>query len=158
MVKSNFMKYISHRGNLNGRNEDLENRPKYIDYAIKNGYDVEIDIRLINGVLFLGHDKEQYPVSIDWLIKRKEYLWIHCKDFFSLSYLLGLSNNPLKVFYHKNEEYTIISNNNIWSHNQSVIDNRCIIPLLSKEEIESWKPMNVYGVCSDYIEILKNKL
>jgi len=35
---------ISHRGNINGRFESWENEPTYIDKAIAEGYDVEIDI------------------------------------------------------------------------------------------------------------------
>ena len=38
------MIFISHRGNLNGKNKKLENTPKYIIEAIKKGYHVEIDI------------------------------------------------------------------------------------------------------------------
>ena len=35
---------ISHRGNINGRQPNLENLPEYIDSALELGYDVEIDI------------------------------------------------------------------------------------------------------------------
>ena len=35
------------------------------------------------------------------------------------------------------------------------IDEKCVIPLLSKNDIDNWTPCNVYGVCSDYIELLK---
>jgi hypothetical protein len=38
---------ISHRGNINGRIEGLENTPNYIQDAIKLGYDVEIDLWII---------------------------------------------------------------------------------------------------------------
>ena len=41
------MKIISHRGNVRGAIPDRENRPSYIDCAIGNGYDVEIDLRII---------------------------------------------------------------------------------------------------------------
>ena len=47
---------ISHRGNIDGKKPHLENQPDYIDEAIALGYDVEIDVWLIDGVLFLGHD------------------------------------------------------------------------------------------------------
>ena len=35
---------ISHRGNINGKKPDLENKPEYIQNAIKLGYNVEIDV------------------------------------------------------------------------------------------------------------------
>ena len=44
---------ISHRGNIRGPIPDKENRPSYIDCAIGNGYHVEIDVRSINGELWL---------------------------------------------------------------------------------------------------------
>ena len=47
------MKLISHRGNINGKQLDLENDPKYIENAIKQGYDVEVDIWYTDG-FYLG--------------------------------------------------------------------------------------------------------
>jgi len=40
---------ISHRGNINGRFEDWENKPEYINDALSLGYDVEVDIWFVNG-------------------------------------------------------------------------------------------------------------
>ena len=37
------MKFISHRGNLNGPIEEYENHPEYILEALKKGFNVEID-------------------------------------------------------------------------------------------------------------------
>jgi hypothetical protein len=50
------MVLISHRGNIDGVNQNFENQPNYIDDAIKAGYDVEVDIWYIGGKLYLGHD------------------------------------------------------------------------------------------------------
>jgi hypothetical protein len=146
---------ISHRGNINGVNPHQENHPNFIEKAINQGYDVEIDIRFDKESLWLGHDKPQYPTTIEWLRDRKKSLWIHCKDFASLAILLPLD---LRIFYHQKEDYTIISDKHIWAHNLQVLDSQCIIPLLSKKEIEKWTPQPIYGVCSDYIQILKEKL
>ena len=35
---------ISHRGNINGKFKSWENEPTYIDKAISEGYDVEVDV------------------------------------------------------------------------------------------------------------------
>ena len=35
---------VSHRGNTVGKNLELENTPKYIEKAIKLGYEVEVDL------------------------------------------------------------------------------------------------------------------
>ena len=61
---------ISHRGNINGPNKDKENSLSYIQEAINLGYDVEIDLWVINGELFLGHDSPQYIVNFEWIKNR----------------------------------------------------------------------------------------
>ena len=61
------MKLIAHRGNITGRNPDEENSPDYISQAIQKGYDVEVDVWLMDGI-YLGHDKPQYETSIDFLL------------------------------------------------------------------------------------------
>ena len=45
---------ISHRGNTNGPNPEMENRPDYINAAANEGYDVEVDVWLINSTWMLG--------------------------------------------------------------------------------------------------------
>jgi hypothetical protein len=146
------IKLISHRGNINGCIPELENTKGYIDMAIVNGYDVEIDVWYWKDNFWLGHDEPQYLVDNLWLIKRNDNLWIHCKNFDALSRLLDYS---LKLFYHEKEDYTIISNKLIWAHDISNVNEKCIIPLLSKEDVKKWTPTDVYGICSDYIELLK---
>ena len=58
------MKIISHRGNIRGPVPGRENAPSYIDCAIGNGYDVEIDVRSVNGELwFAGWRAEKVGVG-----------------------------------------------------------------------------------------------
>ena len=78
--KRKYKMLISHRGNINGRFESYENEPNYIDKAISNGFDVEIDMWWIDGKTFLGHDIPQYEVDDKWLEERMDKLWIHCKN------------------------------------------------------------------------------
>ena len=58
------MKLISHRGNINGKHEKFENFPSYIDTAIDQGYDVEIDLWKDSDGFYLGHDEPTYPVDL----------------------------------------------------------------------------------------------
>ena len=91
---------ISHRGNINGRIEDAENRPDYIDDTIRLGYEVEVDVWVIEGTFHLGHDEPQYAVSLNWLYQRKDKLWIHCKNIEAVEWfntLLGTYN----YFWHQ---------------------------------------------------------
>ena len=50
------MKLIAHRGNIDGPNPSKENHPEYIESAIVDGYDVEIDLRYdkVTETLWLG--------------------------------------------------------------------------------------------------------
>lgn len=143
---------ISHRGNINGI-EGKENHPDYIDRAIENGYDVEVDVRQDNRPgFYLGHDKIEYHIETSWLLERSKNLWIHAKDFGSLELLLKLG---LRVFYHEKELHTIIGNTQvIWSHNIEEASQNSIIPLLELDKLQVWKDMideDVYGICSDYV-------
>ena len=105
---------ISHRGNIGGVFLERENTQSYIQKAIDLGYDVEIDIWYTVGKFWLGHDVSQHEVQIPWLLDRKDKLWVHCKSFEALTKLV---DTELRVFYHKEEEYTIISDKHIWAHN-----------------------------------------
>ena len=117
---------ISHRGNINGIDFVQENTKPYIQQAIDLGYDVEVDIRYEDNNFLFGHDYGQYDVELQWLLDRKDKLWVHCKDFESLSKLI---DTEVRVFYHQKE------------------------PLLSERELKSWKRTDVYGICSDYVGV-----
>jgi hypothetical protein len=144
---------ISHRGNLNGLSADKENSPQYIDCAISQGFDVEIDLRTDNSKLFLGHDYPQYEISIEWLQDRRDNLWIHTKDSESL---FKLCDTDLRYFFHEKESHTIIANSNlIWSHDLSEASDRSIIPLLGMEDLLNKEYVSVHGICSDFIALLK---
>ena len=67
------MRLISHRGNINGKQPHLENEPKYVNDALKKGYDVEIDLWFVDGFFWLGHDKPQYEKALNWLTRRSNH-------------------------------------------------------------------------------------
>ena len=69
---------ISHRGNIDGPNPKMENKPEYVQKALDLGYDVEIDVWLIDGNFFLGHDEPQYKIERSFLQNKK--LWCHAKN------------------------------------------------------------------------------
>jgi len=149
------MKLISHRGNTNAIIPDSENKKEYIDNAIRLGYDVEVDIWMVDNMLFLGHDEPQYEVELNWLMERKTSLWIHTKNFQALNYLI---DKGVRIFYHQQEEQTIINNCNvIWSHDLDNTSDKSIIPLLSLESLRNnhQQYKHVYGICSDFIEYIK---
>jgi len=147
------MKIISHRGNICGPVSNKENRPSYIDCAIGNGYGVEIDIRSINGELWLGHDEPQYKIDHNWINKRRHYLWIHCKNLEAAKECWEYQS-----FCHSSDPFTYTSTGKIWVHDlNSIIDSNVIIPLLDEKSIKCFYNLKhvVYGICTDYPSLLK---
>lgn len=137
---------ISHRGNLNGPNPPLENTPEYIDKAINQGFDVEIDLWVNGNKAYLGHDKPDTEIRFLWLSERLDKLWIHCKNLEALSALRGsiFSN----YFYHCDDRYTLTSKGYIWTFPCTPYNEYCIVVSNTKDKIK-----NCLGVCSDYISL-----
>ena len=140
------MKFISHRGNLNGANPNLENHPDYILDSITKGYDCEIDIRVINNVLYLGHDSPQYKIELSFLNSIKSNIWIHCKN---IEAVLFFRLKEFNFFWHENDKVTLTSQKNIWAFpgNQPIEMSIAVMP-----EIFNENNLNkCHGICSDYI-------
>ena len=136
---------ISHRGNLNGKVEEWENYPRYIDSTIEQKFDVEIDVRYINGDLYLGHDNPDYLITLSWLRERKDKLWIHCKNHDAVEYL---HQTDLNWFWHDSDDMTLTSNGFIWAHPkiQPLKNSIAVMP-----DNYNWDLSLCAGVCSDYI-------
>jgi hypothetical protein len=152
------MIFISHRGNTDSIKKDLENTQKYIDLAISKGYEVEIDIWYVDQNLFLGHDKPEKLVSLQWLEERKDKLWIHTKNRSALEYFT-MQKNCFKFFWHTIEPYILTSNCLIWAHDYESINNEkiCIIPLLSLEQVVEADVRDWYAICTDFPDQCKEK-
>jgi hypothetical protein len=145
------MIFISHRGNINGRIVDRENHPDYIDLAISEGYDVEIDVWFDDGILSLGHDNPDFEIDINWLESRKEKLWIHCKNVESVVYFSKTETN-FNFFYHENDKLTLTSKNYIWVFpgNQPIRNSIAVLPEIFNDDLSE-----CLGICSDFVEIYK---
>ena len=142
------MKLIAHRGNCAGIKKDLENSPEYIEEALSQGYDVEIDIRLINGSWYLGHDEAQYRINIkDYLDKR---YWLHCKNSEAFESLFNNYPNA-NFFWHQTDEYTMTSSGLIWAYpGVKRLDNSVVLFPKKPEDI-----INVYGICDNDFSKIK---
>lgn len=140
------MKLISHRGNLTGPNLGLENKTSYILSAIENKFDVEIDVWLRQGAIYLGHDEPQYLISKTFLDEYNSFLWCHAKNSEALSFLL---ENNYHCFWHQKDDYTITSKGFIWCYPKSeiVYNSICLFPETTKQNI-----FGCIGICSDYIQ------
>lgn len=145
------MKLISHRGNIDGKFESLENEPTYIDNAIKEGFEVEIDVWCENGVLFLGHDNPQYMVNFNWFHDRVNKIWIHCKNIEAVEFF-SAQEYAYNYFWHQNDTLTLTSLNYIWAspNKQPISNSIAVMPEINNDDISK-----CIGICSDYIKNYK---
>jgi hypothetical protein len=141
---------ISHRGNIDGKQPELENHPDYIDKAMLDGVDVEIDVWMIEGVLYLGHDEPQYGISQHWLNERHSKLWIHCKNVEAMEWfnLIGGFN----YFWHEEDVVALTSMNIIWAYpgKQPIKGSIAVMPEIHNDDLDA-----CVGICSDYINNYK---
>jgi hypothetical protein len=142
-------KLISHRGNINGPMPHNENHPDYIDEAIHAGFDVEIDVWMVNNELFLGHDEPQYKIIWNWLSNRYESLWIHCKNVEAMDFFN--QNNGFNYFWHQNDDYTLTSKNILWVYpgKKLTANSICVMPEIN--DLDKYILNECLGVCSDNI-------
>jgi hypothetical protein len=140
---------ISHRGNINGKDESKENKPSYIVDAIRKGYNVEVDFWYDNGKFVLGHDEPQYSIPIDFIENYYRYLWIHCKNHDALSKLVEIDRGGVyfNYFWHDTDDVIITSKGYMWANPGTYIEGSiAVMPEYKKDEIEGR-----LGVCSDFI-------
>lgn len=152
-MKDHDLKLIAHRANFLGRSP-LENSPKQVDKCIELGFECEVDIRLIDGDFYLGHDSPDFKVDFDWISKRSTKLWLHCKDFNSLNFFVKISDSDFNFFWHDKDQYTLTNKGYIWAYPGVSVSKNCIAVLP-----ETWLPSQVniteldyLGICSDFIE------
>ena len=138
---------ISHRGNLNGIQKKNENNPNYIDNALNEGYEVEVDVRYENGDFFLGHDCNQFKINEKYLLRKG--IWCHAKTSFALDALYKIKAHH---FWHQEDDYTITSRGYIWSYpGKKLLDKSiCVLP-----EKAHYEKINCIGICSDTIKKYK---
>jgi hypothetical protein len=138
---------ISHRGNLNGPDTKTENHPDQILKAIKLGLDVEVDVWFKDDSFFFGHDYPQYEISDEFLLSIIDNAWIHCKNLEALE-VLSQGDDLFRYFWHENDNYTITSNEKIWTLPGNKITNHsvCVLP----EKYPNIDYSKAYGVCTDF--------
>lgn len=140
---------ISHRGNISGP-DSQENQPNFIDEAIKAGFDVEVDVWLKSGKLFLGHDNPQYAVDIQFLKTRP--LWCHAKNFEALVFMLDAD---ITCFWHEEDDFTLTSANQIWTYPLKKVEKTSIIVCKTLDDTKRYIKKDIFGVCSDFVGMVK---
>jgi len=139
---------ISHRGNINGRNELRENSIEYISEALNSGFDVEIDVWYKDDEWFLGHNGPENYVVLDFL--KNDKLWCHAKNIEALNRML---KNNINCFWHQEDDVTLTSNGYIWTYPRKELTEKSIVVMPEKYLEKWWKYdfKDLSGICSDHI-------
>jgi hypothetical protein len=152
------MIYISHRGNIIGKNPSKENHPDYINEALNCDYNVEVDIWYDGMEWWLGHDKPQYKIDESHLNNSK--LWFHCKNLEALkemryAYLDIVHYYPFKptnFFWHQNDDFTLTNQQWIWTYTGKELTPLSIAVLPDEVQYSINDLKLCYGICSDNIK------
>ena len=147
------MIFISHRGNLTGKNPEMENKPSYISVALNQGYHCEVDVWFVDNKFMLGHDEPKY--GFPFVLFRSFYkkLWIHCKNTEAISALNDFpETHLLNYFWHQNDDVTLTSKGYIWAYpgKQPIKSSIAVLP-----EIHNDDTTYAIGICSDNIKKYK---
>ena len=141
------MFYISHRGNIFGPNKNEENKIDYINYAIKLGFDVEIDVWCIDNRWYLGHDSPQYEITSDYL--KNDKFWCHAKNIEALNRML---KEDIHCFWHQEDDVTLTSKGYMWTYpGKPLTDNSICVKPKKNDKIMK----KTFGICSDFIVYYK---
>lgn len=135
---------ISHRGNTSGRCPESENTPEYIQNALLRGYDVEVDLWVIEGCCYLGHDKPMHKVNYEFF--KSPRIWVHCKN---KEAILAAQTHSLHFFCHENDAYAMTSRGIVISHVNSEPIPGCVAVILD-DDFQRIQNIRVAGVLTDY--------
>lgn len=142
------MKIIAHRCNLNGPSP-AENTIDAMMKCFEYGLMVEIDVRLIDGKLYLGHDGPQEEVELQFLLDHGKKIFIHCKNIEALLYLKDYNNvwenKALNVFGHSRDPFVLTSGGDVFCA-VGIVGEGCVcvmpelhIPGFSDEDFNKFK-------------------
>lgn len=145
------MIYIAHRGNIDGSYPDKENRSDYINDALNEGFDVEIDVWFTDNQWWLGHDEPKYKTGTTIFRNRK--IWTHAKNPEALN---RLRDYNCHYFWHEDDDYAITSKGYVWCHKDAIILPNSIAVLPEAEDERFLYTCS--GICSDRIDNWKNKI
>lgn len=151
------MKIISHRGNLEGPDPSTENTLSQIYKCLDKGFDVEVDVWVLENQICLSHDDPTYHekkeiVELKDFYELSDHLWIHCKNREALEFFCKKS---FHYFWHERDCYTL-TNRGIgivlvgqFPYSKSVIVLPEMISLYSSPYGHDYIKSS-YGICTDY--------
>ena len=140
------MIFIAHRGNTEGPNSEKENTLGYLKQAYSQGYGVECDIQVHEGLLYFGHDGPQELVDYNFIYQQD--VFCHAKNVETFLRLMDLGVN---CFWHETDQVTLTKDGQIWCypgvhplHANAIWLDLLVEPLPDKMDIP------IYGICGDH--------
>lgn len=146
------IRIIAHRGLLQGPDSFKENNPKFIENSLVMGYDCEIDLWVVQGKYYLGHDEPRYEVPESFLERWKSNLFVHCKNFDCLKSM----PTDMNYFWHENDEFTITSKGQIWAYYKREIAAEGTIVVMP-EVVGTKLVKEIFGICTDWPDLYRRK-
>ena len=158
------MIHIAHRGNTFGPN-CMENHPFHIKQALKQGFDVEVDLWYDdwNG-WFLGHDNPEHEINEDFIHELYQNfnaeVWWHCKSVETLSKCMKEFDTRFNFFFHQSDDAVLTSNGDLWTYPKKPTFNNSILVVQDHDEdlyramSHIWKlakGTKPKGICSDWV-------
>ena len=144
-------RHICHRGNLHTRVKELENNFGVLIQRAIQGFDVEVDVWFHENTLWLGHDKPDYKITLEWLMSDKRRL-IHAKDGKTFEYLLqetGKRALDLHIFYHTEEDYVLTNKGHVICYPGKPLLQGSICMMPERANYSEEELQKSFYICSD---------
>jgi len=140
--------WILHRGLKAGPDSALENKEPLLKRRLQEGWDVEIDLWLEEGQIWLGHDRPESLLEDQSLLACPK-AWIHCKNLPMLAYMT--EKRPGAPFFsHDTDPATLTSNGYIWCYPGFQAGPKSILVMPERVPLMSIDYSAIAGICSDY--------
>lgn len=154
---------IAHRGLTSGPDIEKENRIESIEIALEHGYMVECDIWYTEGFFWLGHDRPEETVPINFMLDNAASLFVHCKNYEAMVELIRMSWSSLSLpdfFWHEGDKYTITANRRIWAYPLEHLcqtDTVCVLPELHHDMMQYLREYKPMYVCTKYCDEIRKE-
>ena len=143
--------HICHRGNIHGSQKELENNFGVLIQRAIQGHCVEVDVWYHEHNLWLGHDKPEYKITLEWLASSKKRL-IHAKDGKTFEYLLqeaGKRALDLHIFYHTEEDYVLTNKGLVICYPGKPLLQGSLCMMPERAQYTSEDLQKSFSICSD---------
>jgi hypothetical protein len=134
---------IAHRGNTAEKKRN--NNPSLFMDLMDRKTHIEIDLWVTPLGFALGHDGPEHEIGEKFLTYPN--FWIHAKN---LAALLYLTKTDFNYFWHENDQFTLTSQNVIWTYPKGSASNNSIIVCTTQKDHNYYLQTTALGICSDF--------